>query len=128
MNILIKTIPHEEQRYPTVGDWQWVGDDLEITISSMKNWKYEFLVAFHELAEVMLCKDRNISQKEVDDFDVAFEDIRLTYPKVIGDQEPGNNENAPYYKEHQFATEVEVLMAEALGVNWKKYDKTVNNL
>lgn len=74
LDIVIKTIPHEGQRYATVGDWQWKSDGrLVITVSDMKDWKKEFLVVFHELAEVMLCRARGITQEQVDRFDIDYE-------------------------------------------------------
>jgi hypothetical protein len=125
MRIKIITIPHEHQRYPTVGDWVYgPGEHLTIYISDMDNWKYEFLVAFHELAEVMLCKDRGITQEQVDDFDKEYEARREE-----GDiSEPGDSPLAPYTNEHKFATKLEQLMAQELGVDWREYDKTVSSL
>lgn len=82
------------------------------------------LVAFHELAEVLLCKDRKISQKSVDKFDIEFEKNR----KEGNTDEPGNSKKAPYYNEHQFATKVEKMLAKELKVDWKKYDKFIANL
>lgn len=125
MRIYVNVIPHRSQRYDTVGDWIF-GDNgnLTINVSDMKDWRYEFLVAFHELIEAMLCKQRGISQEEVDDFDIAFEARR-----VRGDlSEPGDNALAPYYNEHQFATCLERLMALELGVIWKEYDEKVSSL
>lgn len=130
MRIEIETIPHDEQKYPTVGDWWFTdnndfeGESLQIRVSDMDNWKYELLVAFHELAEVMLCKDRGISAKKVDDFDKKFEKAR----KKGNTDEPGFDSKAPYRKEHTFATGVEMLLAEQLNVDWKKYDKVINEL
>lgn len=125
MNINIKTIPHNEQRYDTVGDWWWAeNEDLEIRVSDMKNPKYEFLVALHELVEVMLCKDREITTEMVDAFDKAFEANRKE-----GDfREAGDSLDAPYQKEHFFATCIERLVACELKVDWIKYDETVNKL
>ena len=70
MNVKIVTIPHEEQRYPTVGDWVVNGDNLYISVSKMSDPRYELLVAVHELVEVLLCKERGISQVLVDKFDM----------------------------------------------------------
>lgn len=132
MQIIIKIIKHSEQRYETCGDWYWEkdgGEDvLQIRVSDMNNWKYEFLVAFHELAEVILCKDRGISQESVDKFDTKFEEMRSAFPEFFGNREPGNSTKAPYQKEHLFATKVESMMAKELKVDWKEYDKTVNEL
>ena len=126
MKISIKTIPHELQRYDTCGDWVWTdAGDLEITVSSTNNWKYEALVAVHELIEVLLCHDRGISQQVVDDFDMSYErDIE----EFGYDDEPGNEKDAPYHKEHKVATKVEKILAKELKVNWKEYDDHLNNL
>lgn len=125
MRISIRTIPHDTQRYPTVGDWIWdKNGDIIITVSDMKNKKFEFLVAFHELIETMLCKERGIKQEEVDDFDISYEAKR----NFGDDSEPGDSLKAPYYNEHQFATCLERLMALELGVNWKEYDEKVSSL
>lgn len=129
MKIIIEVIPHDKQRYTTVGDWVWKDKNtLCIFVSSMKNWKYEMLIALHELVEVLLCKDRKIPQKKVDTFDINFEIARNHFPKALGNQEPGDMTNAPYYNEHQFATRLEKLFAEELGVDFKKYNSTVENL
>src|SRR5271166_1612720 len=110
MKITIEVIPNEKQRYPTVGDWQWDGDNLTISVSSMDNWRYEMLVAFHELAECLICKHRGITQSSVDEFDMQYEKVRED-----GDEsEPGDDPAAPYYSEHQFATCVERLLSREL--------------
>lgn len=125
MKIYINVIPHRSQRYDTVGDWIWgESGNLTINVSDMDNKKYEFLVAFHELIEVMLCKERGITQEEVDSFDIEYEKNRKN-----GDfSEPGDSKLAPYYNEHQFATCLERLMALELGVDWKEYDEKVSSL
>lgn len=125
MKIIIEVIPHDKQRYPTVGDWQWDAfGNLKISVSNMNNWRYEFLVAFHEFVEVMLCRSRGITQEQVDGFDIRFEQDRED-----GDlSEPGDDPNAPYSKEHFFATSLEKLVAGELKLDWEKYDETVANL
>ena len=40
-SVRITTIPHSEQRYETVGDYQERNNIIYITVSDMKNWKYE---------------------------------------------------------------------------------------
>ena len=120
MNITIKTIPHDAHRYETVGDY-WFDDNgnIEIRVSDTKNWKYEALVALHELVEVLLCKDRGISEPDIKAFDEAFEAKR---PAGDVDSEPGDDPAAPYGKEHRFAENLERLFAAELGVNWATYD------
>jgi len=110
-----------------VGDWI-PGDPSEIVVSEMQNDDYEFLVMIHELVEFYLCKKRGISDEVVSGFDKGFELLRETFPDVIGLQEPGNMVSAPYNKEHLFATIIERMLAQELGVDWQKYDDVVNGL
>lgn len=125
--VVIQVIPHEAQRYPTVGDWMFMGDILYISISDMGNDKYHSLVATHEYTEAILCKEVGITDEEVTAFDREFEMWRKS--GIVGEfDEPGNHEKAPYYKQHQAATEVEKKLAEVLGVDWNAYDLAVNTL
>nr|WP_276978646.1 hypothetical protein [Ferrimicrobium acidiphilum] len=126
-SVVIEEIPHKEQRYPTVGDWTpptKAKRPVKIRVSKMKDWRYTFLVAFHELIEYQLCKQRGITDDEVVDFDVQFEAERAAglHSK---DAEPGDDPRAPYKKEHQFATKKEREMAKELGVSWSAYEKAV---
>ena len=125
MKIQLKTIPHSEQRYPTVGDWVVRPDgSIVVYVSDMGNEDYAFLVAIHEAIEVWLCRKRGISQESVDAFDIEFEKTRAE-----GDEsEPGDHPDAPYRKEHFVATNIERIIAAELGVDWETYDQTLMNL
>lgn len=125
MNVTVKTIKHENQRYETVGDWQnKKNGDLDITVSDLGDWKMNFLIAFHEQIEAVLCRDRCISQEDVDNFDKEYEARR---PE--GDtSEPGDSPLAPYNREHVFATKLEKKLARELNVDWRKYEETINSL
>lgn len=129
MKIVIETIPNDQQRYPTCGDW-WFDDDgaLQIRVSDMQNWKFEFLVGIHEAIEAMLCKDQGVPEANITAFDEKFEKLREQFPGLIGDQEPGDMVSAPYFHEHQFATQIEKQIANALQVNWDEYNSFVENL
>lgn len=122
MNINIQIIPHEQQRYPTVGDW-WYDPDgtIQIRVSKMSDERYESLVALHELVEVLKCKHDGISQEAVDQFDKAFEALRAEGKLKDENAEPGDEADAPYQKQHSLATGVERIMAAALDVVWSKY-------
>lgn len=147
---LLQTIPHKLQRYETVGDWQ-PGNPAKITVSQMGNDDYEALVMLHEFVEFLLCQKRGITDKEVTVFDIAFEKARAaeirhimksyrrrgSYGRTvtrqaqidrINNMEPGDDSQAPYYKEHQFATAMEKALCHELGIDWHKYDKTVMSL
>ena len=67
MEIHIKTIPHDTQRYPTVGDyWTSSAGVEEVRVSEMPDWRYEALVAVHELIEMILTKHRGIAEESRD--------------------------------------------------------------
>ena len=62
MKINIETIPHSDQRYPTVGDyWDDENGVIQVRVSDMKDWRYEALVVMHELIEMFLTKHRGIA-------------------------------------------------------------------
>lgn len=100
------------------------GKAKEFRVSDMKNPDYEFLVFIHELIEAHLCEKKGISINLIDDFDIGFEERR----KKGNFDEPGNDKAAPYHIEHVFATKIEKILADALGVEWQKYDNAVNHL
>lgn len=126
MEIHIKTIAHKDQRYETVGDY-WYDDlgILQVRVSGMGDPFYETMVVIHELIEEALTKKRGLSEPEIMDFDIAFEKARALGLKTK-ESEPGFDENAPYLKEHTFATSVEMGMCALSGVSWNEYDRTVN--
>jgi hypothetical protein len=124
MQIKMMTLPHEAQRYPTVGDYFKVGATDVITVSQMYNHDYEFLVGLHELIEMYLTQKRGIAEEDISAFDIEYERNRKE-----GDvSEPGNDPKAPYFTEQQFATKIERMVADELGVNWDAYDEVVGNL
>lgn len=143
MKILIETIPHSCQRYPTPGDWelhpisrypQWAQQNmglhlsppeeevLVIRVSELGSWRMEALLAIHELTEALLCKHAGISQEAVDDWDKTFNS------KDFGGIEPGAYGACPYHKEHMWAETIEIMLSGFLGVDWKKYGEEVDRL
>lgn len=122
LNINIKTIPDDEQRYDTVGDY-WKKDGVdEIKVSMMGNRQYEFLVAIHEMVEQYLCENAGITDEEITQFDVKYEEKR----KNGDDTEPGEDIYAPYHKQHMFAEKIEKMMAEECKIDWEDYCKYSN--
>lgn len=123
--IIIETIDHLSQRYPTVGDYQYLEDGtVYITVSNMGNEVYETLVGLHELIEERLTKWRGIKEGDISKFDIEFEKNR----KEGNIDEPGFDKDAPYRHEHLAATGIEMIMASLAGVEWYDYDKKVNEL
>ena len=125
--IEIKVIPHDKQRYETVGDWFYNDSILCIRVSDMGNWKYEMAVALHELIEVLICKSKGITQKACDDFDMKYEDDRAI-GKYTSDQEPGDDPHSPYHMEHSLATAVERMFIFSVGESWAAYNAKVSSM
>lgn len=126
VDFVISQVPHRKQRYETVGDWI-PGRPAEIRVSRMKDQRYVFLVALHEMIEYELCKKNGISDNEVVAFDVNFEAERRRNMHPV-EAEPGNDPRAPYRDEHDFATMIEMMVAQKLGVKWSAYEKTLMSL
>lgn len=118
MKFTVKVVPHSMQRYNTVGDWQFSTDGtLHIRVSDYGDWRMVWAVAVHELVETYLCQRAGITEAMVDEFDLAYDENRTPDDT----SEPGDNPNAPYYKQHQIATKVEKLVCAVLLVSWKAY-------
>jgi hypothetical protein len=128
LKINVQTIPHDEHRYPTSGDyWEDEEGTLQVRISEVGDRRYEFLVAMHELIEFELCRLRGIGEPVITAFDVQFEreiDERVRDP----DEEPGDDPSAPYHREHVFATKLERMLADEMGVDWDEYEDSLGEL
>lgn len=125
MRILIETIPHNEQRYDTVGDWvidqdgTWHINVSELPAGPGSRTAYALLIGIHELVEMALCQKNGVTEADVDAFDLHY----------AGDcNEPGDDFDAPYYHEHQIASGIERILAAELGVDWQEYDRVVKEL
>lgn len=118
------TIPHKKQRYSTCGDWKGSLKHIVISVSRMKNLDYCFLIFIHEVIEAWLCLKRGITEEQVTAFDIAYEAQRTE----DNESEPGDDRDAPYRKEHQFATKIEHMLAEEIGINWEEYEKALDSL
>jgi hypothetical protein len=117
MKVMIETISHDQQRYDTVGDWQFDGENLNIKVSEIptsEHGYYEFLVGVHELVEAILCKNQGVTEQQVDDWDLNCDE-----------EDPGNNPECPYYRQHLLATVIENILANELGVDLIDYELAV---
>ena len=118
--IIILSVPHSAQRYPTAGDWELVGGTLTIRVSRMPDQRMEWALALHELVEALLCTSRNITTEMVDEWDIKGEGAQLS--------EPGDDPRAPYFNEHMFATRIEEEFVNELDLNWHYYEDAIDNL
>lgn len=123
--VKIETIPYDEMSYPTPGDYYWSHDGtLVIQVAKLEDWRQELLVALHELVEVALCKERQISLKQIEDWDLKFESEKDS----DDERGPGDVPGCPYRREHLTATAVEMLVGDALGVDWDQYEESISTL
>jgi hypothetical protein len=152
-------IPHDAQKYDTVGDWHFSGAGVaastHVTVSTLPSREHEILVAVHELIEAELCRKAGITPEQVTAFDEGFEKRRqetiARLERELGravagqhtrksvallkaelrdakENEPGDDPEAPYHAQHQFATKIERQLATALGVDWKAYEAEISAL
>ena len=120
-SVTIEAIDGQGMRYRTVGDWFFskiFPDRLCIQVVDTGNWRYNCLVAIHELIEVLLCTNAGISQKRVDRFDFAHED----------EDDPGSHPEAPYQKEHLIAMGIEMMLAASLDIQWRTYADAIEKV
>lgn len=126
MNIHILVIPESEQRKEVNGaDWFFdEKGDLQVRVSPMSDWRYEIALAFHEAFEAVLCKQNGVTQKQVDDFDMAYD---LAHPNDP-DLNAGDEADAPYSSEHNYSEIVDRLFIGACGLKWGPYMKELGEV
>lgn len=139
MNIRIEVIPNAEHRRPFTGaDWYFTTEHtlapagsgkmsvpievLHVKVSNMSDWRREMILAMHEVVEAILCKHNGVTQEQVDDFD------KLYQKSHDSDIEAGDAVDAPYRREHCFATAVERMMAAEMDVDWGDYERELDEL
>lgn len=136
--IVLESIPHDKQAYETVGDYAETDDEIRIVVSDLEDEKLEWLIAVHELVEVMLMKHAGIPLQASTDYDVEFEKARSSFSGIGSDgfrfrgrwypmdAEPGDAPDSPYRQQHNYATAVERMMCAALGIPWAYYAARCN--
>jgi hypothetical protein len=133
VNIIIEIINHKDQPLGQPGDWFFVGEghpsdssaivdyyqpgDLIVRVSDLGDWRYNFLLARHEMDEAILCKANGITTKQVIERDASPEAEKDDPDSFSG--YPG----APYQAQHNDALASEWQMARLLGVDWDEYGK-----
>ncbi len=120
LRICIEVIPHSQQRYDTVGDWGFDSDGTwRIWVSGATGRvDDQVLIAVHELIEMALCVKHGITAADVDAFDLAWQ-------PHDGLTEPGEDPQAPYFREHLFASSIEQVLADEMDLSWAKYEERV---
>jgi len=115
--IIIEFIPHSEQRFlgSLGGDWYFdSNDNLVIRCSDMQDWRYNFLLARHEMDEAILCRHVGITTEMVDADEL----------KSTDSDDPDSFSGYPdscYQNQHNDALSAEWIMSRLLNVDWKDY-------
>ena len=112
-NIVMKVIPHQDQRYDTLGDY-WIDPDgtWQFRVSDMGDWRYNFSVLLHEFVEFALLQHKSVTEESVLAFDLA---VPENSPYA---EDPGFDPKAPYHNEHVYADAMERLIAPHLGMSF----------
>ena len=115
MKITLEVIPHEQQRLGAAGDWWFEPNgDLQVRVSDLGDWRYNFLVLRHEMDEAILCQHNGVTTAMVDE-DQANESPTDDPDSFSG--YPG----ARYQNQHNDALAAEWVMSQLLNVDWVLY-------
>jgi len=121
--IIIEVIPHTEQRLGQPGDWYTAADGTRVVrVSDLGDWRFNYLLARHEMDEMMLCQHAGISVEAVDGYDSRPE---------AKDDDPDSFSGypgAPYQEQHNDAMAAEWVMSRLLNVAWQKYGEAFEKL
>ena len=119
MKVEIKSIYPSAIRYSTCGDWRFLPDGtLQVFVPEYGGRDDSaFLVALHEMVEAWACQKAGIPEEEVSAWDINNPDL----------EEPGDNKNAPYAKQHALAMKIEQEMCNHLGIEWDRHQQWVEN-
>lgn len=118
-DIIVKFIDGKDQRYPTAGDYWEDDDSIQFRITKQKDDDADALVLLHELIEFVLTKKRGIHESRITAYDLDWE------ARVHKGDEPGNEHDCIYKKEHRFSENLERQFAHELGVDWFEYNDNI---
>lgn len=132
--ITIELVDHLDQRYNTVGDWQFERDEkgkavaLNVKVSDLEDPSYFVLIGLHETIEALLCDARGVKESAVDEFDLNWKPSHPYWSSPVTVSEPGEDYDAPYYAQHQVAVGIERILATHMWINWARYEAQVDQL
>ena len=104
--IVMEVIPHQDQRYETLGDY-WMDADgtLQFRTSDLGDWRYNFSILLHEFIEYAVLLHKGVPESDVLAFDLAVK------PDSKYAEDPGFDPAAPYHREHVLADTMERLLS-----------------
>ncbi len=112
--MIIRVLPKNKMRYKTSGDYyRTKKGELVFDIVKQKNEFMLKMQLLHELIEQILCQENRISNEDIDKFDMNYKDK--------GYDEPGDDPESIYHRQHVFAKNIERLICNELGIDFKTY-------
>lgn len=110
-----------EHRYSSIDEWQEPSiydthSKFNFQTADTGNMDYNFLILLHALIEQYLCFKHKITDEQVCEWDM----------KHTHCNDPGNHKEAPYFREHKAAEELEAMMSTYLNVVWSDYGKAID--
>ena len=125
MKIVIESIPHDEMRYDTSGDyWLDAEGTLQVRVSRLSNPLHEQALAIHELWEALMAMARDIDFADIDSWDTHYEASRAPGD----DSEPGDHPDCPYHVAHRLASAIEEEFLRSVYSSWLLYEQALDAL
>ena len=122
-DIVIKTIPIEEQRYSTAGDYWHEDNSIEFRITKQAKEDTEFLIAVHEFVEEYLTRRSGIDEKMILAYDLNWE--KRHHKGLTKAEEPGEEQDCPYREQHVVSLIIEGLLATHMGIDFDKHNDEI---
>lgn len=116
MEWIIETIPHNQQRYNTQGDYFVDENGVNIIrVSEFADYRISVIIAVHEMIEQFLTKTRSIKEENITKFDMEHSEL----------DDPGRSSKAPYHREHMFCDAIDILLCDQLGIDYNNYQEAM---
>ena len=116
--IHIKCIPHDEQRYETLGDYWETESKIEFRISDTGNANYNMAILMHEIWEEHRNRMLGIKEIDVTQFDI-------NHPEL---DDPGLSKEAPYHATHMESDAIERVCIVMSHEDWIDYEKRCSEM
>jgi hypothetical protein len=98
-----------------LGDYGFSKDDIWIHVLDTGSLIYNMIILVHEIAEIVMIQARGIPLAIINAYDEAHPDV----------DDPGDESDSPYNKEHSLSLAIERIICAYLGISWKAYDTIV---
>lgn len=114
MTILVRTVPAYQIRNHGAGDWSFTPNGVLVVEVAEMDKDSAICVAVHEIVEALLCQKHGVTDEAVTAWDAASPD-----------EEPGEHPQAPYFREHMVALEIEKMLCTAQGHLWDAHEERI---